>query len=119
MKEMRHGHLSITRLAVHLVWATKYRYHVLKGDIKVRCRDLLAQICDTEDVRILSGVVSRDHMHMHIEYPPKLALSDLIKRLRNRTRAGASSGVSKFEEALLGQSFLGKRIRRVESGKYH
>jgi putative transposase len=37
------------------------------------------QICDSEDVRIMSGVVSRDHIHMHIEYPPKLALSDLVK----------------------------------------
>ncbi len=43
------------------------------------------QICDAEDVRILSGVVSKDHIHMHIEYPPKLALSDLVKRLKGRT----------------------------------
>jgi len=57
----------------------------LEGDIKVRCRDLLVQICDSEDVRILSGVVSKDHIHMHIEYPPKLALSDLVKRLKGRT----------------------------------
>ena len=85
MKEHRHGHHTVTRLTVHLVWATKYRYHVLEGDIKVRCRDLLVQICDAEDVRILSGVVSKDHIHMHIEYPPKIALSDLVKRLKGRT----------------------------------
>jgi REP element-mobilizing transposase RayT len=35
----------------------------LEGDIKVRCRDLLMQICDSEDVGILSGVVSKDHVH--------------------------------------------------------
>jgi len=85
MKDNRHGHHTITRLTAHIVWSTKYRYHVLEGDIKVRCRDLLVQICDSEDVRILSGVVSKDHVHMHIEYPPKLALSDLVKRLKGRT----------------------------------
>jgi REP element-mobilizing transposase RayT len=49
--------------------ATKYRYHVLVGDMKPRCRDLPIQICDAEDVRILKGVVSKDHVHMHVEYP--------------------------------------------------
>jgi len=46
---------------------------------------LLVQICDAEDVRIRKGVVSRDHVHMHIEYPPKIALSDLLKRLKGRS----------------------------------
>jgi putative transposase len=43
------------------------------------------QICDTEDVTILKGVVSKDHVHMHIEYPTRLAISDLVKRLKGRT----------------------------------
>jgi len=43
------------------------------------------QICDAEDVQILKGVVSKDHVHMHIEYPPKLSISDLVKRLKDRT----------------------------------
>ena len=51
-------------------WATKYRYHVLVGDVKPRCRELLIQICDAEDVRILKGVVIKAHVHMHVEYPP-------------------------------------------------
>jgi len=64
---------------------TKYRYPVLKGGIKLRCRELIIQICDAEDVQILKGVVSKDHVHMHIEYPPKLSISDLVKRLKGRT----------------------------------
>lgn len=85
MRDNRHGGHTVTRLTAHLVWGTKYRYHVLQGDIKVRCRDLLAQICDAEDVRILKGVVSKDHVHMLIEYPPKTSLSELVKRLKGRT----------------------------------
>lgn len=85
MKENRHSSHSVTRLTAHVVWVTKYRYEVLTGDIKARCRDLLVQICDAEDVRILKGVVSKDHVHMHIEYPPKAALSDLVKRMKGRT----------------------------------
>ena len=85
MTEHRYGSHTVSRLTAHLVWITKYRYDVLKGDVQLRCRELIIQICDAEDVRILKGVVSKDHVHMLIEYPPKTSLSDLVKRLKGRT----------------------------------
>ena len=66
MAENRRGNHALTRLSVHIVWVTKYRYHVLKGEIQKRCRELLIQICDAEDIRILKGSVSfgpRPHAH--------------------------------------------------------
>ena len=83
--EQRHGSHSVSRLTAHIVWVTKYRFHVLQGDIQLRCRDLVKQICDSEDVRILKGVVSKDHVHIHIEYPPSKSISDIVKRLKGRT----------------------------------
>ena len=85
MNEQRRSGHTVTRLTVHLVWVTKYRYPVLTGDTQQRCRQLLIQICDAEDVRILKGVVSKDHVHMHIEYPPRLSISDLVKRMKGRS----------------------------------
>ena len=80
--EQRSNSHTVSRLTVHIVWSTKYRYKVLEGDIKSRCRSILIQICDAEDVRILKGVVSSDHVHMHVEYRPSLSISDLVKRLK-------------------------------------
>lgn len=71
---------TVSRLTVHIVWSTKYRYKVLEGDIKVRCRSILIQICDAEDVRILKGVVSKDHVHMHVEYRPSQSVSGMKGR---------------------------------------
>ena len=85
MTESRFTSHAITRLTVHLVWITKYRYPVLQGEIKQRCRDLIAQVCDAEDIRILKGVVSKDHVHMLIEYPPSKSVSDIVKRLKGRS----------------------------------
>ena len=81
----RHGSHSVTRLTVHLVWVTKYRYHVLKGDVQKRCRELLIQICNAQDIIILKGAVSIDHVHMHIEYAPKLSVSEIVKSLKGRS----------------------------------
>lgn len=84
MQNLRKGSHSVHQLHAHLVWSTKYRYEVLRGDIQVRCRELIRQTCDGLDVQILKGVVSKDHIHLHISYPPKLSISDLAKRLKGR-----------------------------------
>ena len=68
-----------------LVWSTKYRHAVLGGDIKLRCRTLLIQICEAEGVQILKGVVSKDHVHMHLEYRPSQSISQLVKLLMGRS----------------------------------
>ena len=82
-KRNRRG--SVTWMTVHIVWVTKYRYKVLKGDVQKRCRDLIRQICESEDVQILKGVISKDHVHIHIEYPPRVKISDLVKKLKGRS----------------------------------
>ena len=63
------GH-TVSSLTAHIVWSTKYRYPVLQGDIKTRCRTILIQVCEAEDVIILKGVVSKDNIHMHLSYRP-------------------------------------------------
>ena len=84
-KEYRKGWHTKTRMTCHLVWVTKYRYHVLQGEVQHRCRELLVQITEAEDVLILKGAVGKDHVHMHIEYPPKHSISVLVKKMKGRT----------------------------------
>jgi putative transposase len=63
------------------------------------------QICDAEEVRILSGVVSKDHVHMHIEYAPKLAISDLVKRLKGRSSLLLQAEFPRLKERYWGNHF--------------
>ena len=85
MAKYRTGSHTVSRLTVHIVWVTKYRYHVLTGEVQKRCRSLLIQDCGSLEIEILKGVVSKDHVHMHIEYPPKLSLSVILKQLKGRS----------------------------------
>ncbi len=113
MSEYRYGGHTVSRLTVHLVWVTKYRYKVLTGDIQKRCRELLIQVCDTEDVRILSGVVSRDHVHMHIEYPPSVSVSNLVKRMKGR-----ASRLLQKEYTELSKRYWGKHLWGIGYGAW-
>ena len=111
MEEHRHGSHSVSRLSAHIVWVTKYRYHVLKGDVQERCRDLVVQICNAENVQILKGVVSKDHVHVHVEYPPSISVSDLVKKLKGRT-----SRLLQQEFPSLGKQYWGRHFWAVGYG---
>ena len=113
MSEYRRGNHTISRLTVHLVWVTKYRYQVLKGEIQKRCRELLIQLCDAEDVRILKGVVSKDHVHMLIEYPPSKSVSNLVKKMKGR-----SSRLLQKEYPELEQRYWGKHFWAIGYGAW-
>jgi len=42
-------------------------------------------MCYSKEVRIYKGVISKDHVHMHIEYPPSKSISDLVKGLKGKS----------------------------------
>ena len=69
----------------HIVWATKYRYDVLRGDIRLRVREIIRQVCAENGVSIIRGVLSKDHVHMFVSMPPKLAVSDLVRKAKGRS----------------------------------
>ncbi len=35
--------------------------------------------------KVLKGVVSKDHLHLHISYSPKISISDIVKRFKGRS----------------------------------
>jgi putative transposase len=107
----RHGSHTVSHLPAHIVWVAKYRYKVLQGDIQRRCRELLIQVCDAEDVKILKGVVSKDHVHMHREYAPSKSISDIVKRLKGR-----SSRILQMEYPELKKQYWGKHFWAIGYG---
>ena len=113
MVEYRKMSHSVSRMTVHLVWVTKYRYPVLQGDLQKRTKDLLVQICDSENVQILKGVVSKDHVHIHIEYRPSLSISVLMKKLKGRT-----SRVLQIEFPQLKEQYWGRHFWAVGYGAW-
>jgi putative transposase len=98
-------------MTAHIVWITKYRYKILTGDIQIRCRDLIKQVCDSEDVKILSGVVSKDHVHMLIEYRPSMSISDFVKRVKGR-----SSRLLQMEYPELRKRYWGRHFWAIGYG---
>jgi putative transposase len=87
------------------VWITKYRKKVMSGVIAERVRELIRQICKENDVEIIKGHVSKDHIHLFVSVPPQLALSKLVQSLK-----GKSSYKMLNENKELSKQFWGRHL---------
>ena len=84
---IRHGSHTKYKIEYHFVWVTKYRYHMMRGDLANRVRELVRQVCEQFEVQIIHGVVSHDHVHILVSAPPTIAPSELMRRIKGRTSA--------------------------------
>jgi putative transposase len=85
MTEYRKGSHTVYDLKYHIVWITKYRKAVLRGEIGIRLRELIRQTCEAQEVYIEKGHIALDHVHLLLSVPPNIAVSDLVQRLKGRS----------------------------------
>jgi putative transposase len=83
--EYRKGSHCVYDITYHVVWVTKYRYRVLTGEVALRLRELLRQSCESRDVTIVRGSISKDHVHMLLSCPPVYAPAKIVQWLKGRS----------------------------------
>ena len=66
----------------HVVWCTKYRFRILKGDVAKSVRAIIRQLCEWKKIEILAGNVQLDHVHLVISFPPKYSASEVVGFLK-------------------------------------
>ena len=85
MEEYRKGSHTVYDIKFHYVWVTKYRYKVLRGDLALRVREVIREVCMAHDVKILKGSVGADHIHLFVSMPPTLAPSKFAQYVKGKS----------------------------------
>jgi putative transposase len=107
---------AVYDLKSHLVWITKYRKPVLRGQIGLRLRDLLRQTCETLDVYIEKGHVAVDHVHLLVSVPPMVSVSDLVQRLKGRSSRRMLDEFGELKRQFWGQHLWARGYFAASSG---
>ena len=115
---MRYSSAAHTRFyhRFHVVWVTKYRYKVLEGRMRERIREIIVQTCDELGVHIVKGVLARDHVHMFLSIPPKLALSDVMQRIKGRSSRRIQMEFPELRKRYWGRRFWARGYFSTTSG---
>lgn len=82
VNEIRRGRHCVFKMHVHLVFVTKYRHRVLDGDAIERLRVTFAKVCADFEAQLIEIDGEDDHVHLLVEYPPKIAVSHLVNSLK-------------------------------------
>ena len=72
-------------LHAHLVFVTKYRRPVFTDEMLSFCEHTMRAVCAELDAELVEFNGEADHVHLLIAYPPTLAVSTLVQRLKGRT----------------------------------
>jgi len=95
--DLRHGRHCVFALHVHLVFVTKYRRNVFKKEHLDAMHIILAKVCKDFDAQLVEFNGEHDHVHLLINYPPKVAFcgnTSKSSRLPIRTPAASAPSTS-------------------------
>jgi putative transposase len=65
-----------------MVFATKYRRGVLDDTMLTRCEQIMRDVCVDFEAELKEFNGEDDHLHLLIEYPPKVAVAKLVNSLK-------------------------------------
>ena len=80
--EIRHGRHCVFLMHVHLVFVTKYRREVFTQEILNDLHVIFAQTCLDFEAELIEFDGEDDHVHLLVNYPPKVAVSNLVNSLK-------------------------------------
>ena len=80
--DIRCGRHCVFLIHIHLVFVTKYRRKIFDQDAIEKLRNYFSSVCTDFDVELVEMDGERDHVHLLVNYPPTLSVSNLVNSLK-------------------------------------
>jgi putative transposase len=103
--DLRHGRTCIFAMHVHLVFVTKYRKKVFTSEVMRELKLIFDSVCKDFGATLSEFDGERDHVHLLVNYHPKISVSKLVNSLKGvSSRLLRNKGYSSIQQALWGKS---------------
>ncbi|CAG1007833.1 hypothetical protein METP1_03508 [Methanosarcinales archaeon] len=83
--DYQHTQNKVYLINYHLIWCPKRRKKVLTGDIKTRLEQIINEVAEQKEIRILALEVMPDHIHIFVSSHPNILIHNLIKAFKRRS----------------------------------
>ena len=94
----------------------KYRKPVLRGEVALRVRELVRQICHANEIEIPKGHVRPDHVHLLLSVPPSLSPSRVMQAIKGKTSYRLMSEFRALSKAFWGRHLWARGYFVASSG---
>lgn len=116
MEHYRTSSHSRYDIKYHFVWVPKYRKKVLSGDVAKRLRALVREVCKANEIEILSGHISHDHVHLFVSAPPNLSASKIMQYIKGKTSRKLQMEFRHLQKAFWGRHLWARGYFVATSG---
>lgn len=103
--DIRHGRHCVFVIHAHLVFVAKYRRKIFDKQVMERLREIFAKVCVDFEATLVGMDGEHDHVHLLVNYPPKVALSSLVNSLK-----GVSSRMLRTERPDIAKRYYWKGV---------
>ncbi|BBF59586.1 IS609 transposase [Escherichia coli] len=79
--DIRRGRHCVFLMHVHLVFVTRYRLQIFDHDATEKLRTYFSNVCADFEAELVEMDGEPDHVHLLINYPPKLAICNQVNHL--------------------------------------
>ena len=101
--DLRRGRHVVFNLHVHLVFVAKYRRKVFTKEILDDMRQIFESVCTDFEAQLVEFDGENDHVHLLVNYPPKVSISKLVNSLKGvSSRMIRQKNYSSIREKLWG-----------------
>lgn len=101
----------------HIVFIPKYRRKVLYGEIREAIKEIIVKLCEYKHVRILAGAVCIDHVHLVVDIPAKMSVSQFVGYLKGKSALEIHDRypekVGKYDKSFWARGYFAKTIGTV------
>ena len=80
--DLRRGRHVVFNLPIHLVFVAKYRRKVFTKEILDDMRQIFESVCTDFEAQLVEFDGGNDHVHLLVNYPPKVSISKLVNSLK-------------------------------------
>jgi putative transposase len=78
----RHGRHCVFLVHIHLVFVTKYRRFCFSKRVLDHLKIIMHSVCTQFEAELVEFNGEGDHVHLLINYPPKVSISKLVNSLK-------------------------------------
>ena len=115
--ELRRGRSVVYSLSAHLVFVPKYRRPVFSERVWSTAREVFEKVCLDFEGGLVEASCEPDHVHLLVEYPPKVALSHLVNSLKGvSARRLRQAGHPEVLRSMRGEAFWSPSYCAVSTG---
>ncbi|UYI77266.1 MAG: IS200/IS605 family transposase [Fusobacterium varium] len=82
MSNINFGRGYVYSIQYHMVWCVKYRYKILNDDIDKSLKEIIKNLADEINIKIIEYETDEDHIHLLIECSPQHFIPTIVKILK-------------------------------------